>query len=119
MPPRGLQHPQFATWDEILLGGAVRCDEKHIAADRHPRCPGLDAPQRRGEVALRVATDIGVLPLPRHAEEIVWVHRQEGGLEEVQEEVVERRKSYDSQEFGLEETSRETHQPPQASGPAT
>jgi hypothetical protein len=38
-----------------------------------------------------VAADIDMLPFPSHAEKIIWIHPQEGGIQEVQQEVVERR----------------------------
>src|SRR5215472_10219436 len=65
---------------EVLIDLA---DRIRIGAEqREMSVNGLDRPE------LGVAADIAALPLPRHAQQIIWVHDAEIAIHEVDDEIV-------------------------------
>jgi hypothetical protein len=68
---------ELATRDQPLLYLAVVRRKEHVVTDRHHVSLRLDAAERRREIVTGVAADVASLPLPRHRQKIVRIHRRE------------------------------------------
>src|SRR5215813_106711 len=112
MRPQAVDHTEFAIRDQLLLGLAVVRREKHIARERHDIGPRLDAAERCGKIATRMAADITMPPFPAHPDQVIRVHRREIGLPKPVQEVLQRSEADVAPRLLLIEILAEAHYRP-------
>src|SRR6267143_327798 len=113
--PQALDDAEPAVRNEPLLGLAVIGWEEHVVGERHDQGLRLDPPERGRKVAVRVAADVTMSPLPALPDQIVRIHRQEIRLPEAVQEVLQRREANVAPGFVAIELLAQAHHRPDLS----